>query len=161
MNQQLTESNWEQSFEGVIDNCESKFNELSGLACEPNEMLDDYSKYSKDAKKKYQSYKSSPFKDSKKSIGEDLSFFQQQCNAYYTPLKDNITKKCKRGIRLFKNNKNYFMLALFLISIIFIIIGALVENKAAKGILLTFGILMLLIVIGNFVYKFLKQRGII
>lgn len=151
--EQLNENNWEQAFENVINNCDSKAIELEKLACYPEEMIEDYKKYSIDAKKKKKEYQTKSFNESKKSIGEDLSFFQQQCNAYYKPLKQKILKVCRNGIRFFK--KNIINVSLGFIGLLMIIIGLSISNQGVKGILYTFGIILILLVIANLMYKFI------
>ena len=59
---QLTESNWESSFQNVISNCKTKGRKLEGMVCKKSgtDMVDTYKKFEKDATNKYTSYKSTP-----------------------------------------------------------------------------------------------------
>lgn len=100
--ERLTESNWKQNFENVISNCKTKGEELENLACN-NELkgfASDYKKLGQNAYNKYIELQGKPFDEVKRSIGEDMSFYQQQCNSYYPPVLENIKKKCKPGSRL-------------------------------------------------------------
>ena len=152
MNQELTETNWEENFQKVIDNCVNKADQLDKIACQPDEILEDYKKYSRDARKKKKEYQSKSFKESKRSIGEDLSFFQQQCNAYFNPLKEKIQKACGNGLRFFK--KHSLSIYLGLIGLIFVIVGTVISNNSMKTLFLIFGSILLLLVIANIIFKF-------
>jgi hypothetical protein len=127
-------------------------------------------KFEKDASTKLAQYQTSPFEKSKRSIGEDMSFFQQQCNSNFTLISEDLKKKCKTFLKLLKNkfkmfflNNNFLSIAGLLVTGIFlIIVGTVIfDNKTFKimfnvlgGILLCFAIIKLGII-------FLQDFGII
>jgi hypothetical protein len=169
---QLTETNWKENFENVIYNCKSKGQQLENMSCKESgmDMVNIYKKFEKDASTKLAQYKTSPFEKSKRSIGEDMSFFQQQCNSNFTLISEDLKKKCKTFLKLLKNkfkmfflNNNFLSIAGLLVTGIFlIIVGTVIfDNKTFKimfnvlgGILLCFAIIKLGI-------RFLQDFGII
>lgn len=153
---QLTESNWESSFQNVISNCKKKGKKLEGMSCKKgNDMIETYKKFEKDASSKYNSYKSTPFEKSKRSMGEDMSFYQQQCNSNYSLIQDYLKKQC------FFNNNYLFLFSLMLLGVILIVIGSFVEEKTIKIILNIIGSIILFLVIVKFSFKMLKIFGLL
>ena len=157
---QLTESNWESSFQNVISNCKTKGRKLEGMVCKKSgtDMVDTYKKFEKDATNKYNSYKSTPFEKSKISIGEDMSFYQQQCNSNFGLIQDYLKKQCKN---LFFNNNYMFLFGLTLLGIILIIIGTTFKNELFKYIFNIIGGIILIFVLIKFSYKMLNNFGLL
>ena len=157
---QLTESNWKENFENVISNCKSKGSQLENMACKKSgmDMVNTYKKFEKDASQKYGQYQSMPFEKSKRSIGEDMSFFQQQCNSNFTLISNFLKTQCKS---FFLNNNLIFLTALLVTGIILIVVGNLLKNNTAKIILNVIGGILLFFVFIKFMIKFLQDFGYI
>jgi len=175
--EQLTESNWKQNFENVISNCKNKGEQLEKIACEQDgkDMVKTYKKFGDEASNKYNNYQSKPFNDSKRSIGEDMSFYQQQCNSNYGLLSNFIKNKCekqsnnnnvlqsnfiKKSKSLFSNTL-IFLSVLFLVGLVLILIGYFIKNDIIKIILNIIGCILLVFVFAKIIIKLLRYFGII
>jgi hypothetical protein len=99
-----------------------------------------------------------PFEKSKRSIGEDMSFFQQQCNSNFTLISNFLKTQCKS---FFLNNNLIFLAALLVTGIILIVVGNLLENNTTKIILNVIGGILLFFVFIKFMIKFLQDFGYI
>lgn len=158
---QLTESNWEENFENVISNCKSKGIQLENMACKKSgmDMVDTYKKFEKEASTKFTQYQASPFEKSKRSIGEDMSFFQQQCNSNFTLISNFLKGQCKTFF--LENNNFLFLSALLVVGIILVVVGNVLKNNAAKIVLNVIGGILLFFVFVKFSIKFLQDFGFI
>jgi hypothetical protein len=154
---QLTETNWESSFQDVISNCKIKGKKLEESVCKNsgNDMVETYKKFEKDAYSKFDKYKTTPFENSKRSIGEDMSFYQQQCNSNFTLIKNYLDKQCKTLI--FENNNFLILTVLLVLGIVLIIIGNVFKNKVVKYLFNILGSIMLFFVFVKFSYKMLTD----
>jgi hypothetical protein len=153
---QLTESNWGSSFQNVISNCKTKGRKLERMNCKKgNDMVETYKKFEKDASNKYNSYISKPFESSKRSIGEDMSFYQQQCNSNYSLISDYLKKQCKNF------NNILFQVGIILLGIILITIGFFIKNETLKLILNIIGGIILVLVFIKISFNLLEYFRII
>jgi hypothetical protein len=152
----LTETNWKQNFENVISNCKNKGLQLEKMACEKDgrDMAKTYNKFGDEASAKYNNYQSKPFDESKRSIGEDMSYFQQQCNSNFGLVLNFIKDKCKQ---IFFNRNLFFLIGFLILGIIFIFVGNFIKNKLGE-IVYIIGIVLLVFAFISVIIKLLKSK---
>lgn len=163
----LTETNWKQNFENVITNCKTKGVQLEDMACEQDgrDMAETYNKFGDDASNKYNNYRSKSFDESKRSIGEDMSYFQQQCNSNFGLVSNFIKNKCEQksaSMRLapvpfFHRSLFFFLIGFLILGIILVIVGHFIKNT----VLYIIGIILLVFVSIGIIIKLLKYFGLI
>lgn len=146
----LTQDNWEEAFEGVINNCKDKYSNLAKSSCKgTDDFVRIYEKFHKDASLSKAKHLNKAFDNEKAGIAEDMSYFQQQCNTNYNLIKNKIKTDCYIfSLKNLSFNKKIAIIiaSVFFVSL-FIFLSVFTTNKIMKSVwiilsLITFFVLL-------------------